>query len=159
MVCGLIEDRRLTRRQRLRLLLILLCNGVAATGCSVGAAPAHLVEPTECNDTSLCDAGFYLGDDFFSVSCGAVRPDLVGADIVATGRYSGADTEVREIVGVDPLLLLAIRRDGGRCDGTESDPMSGWSMVFPAGEQDQAAVGAAVCAAVVAQQRELNGCT
>jgi hypothetical protein len=138
-------------------LALLPVLGLAA--CSVGTPPGQIAELTECDDNQLCDAGFFVKDEFYRVSCdGKVRPELIGRHVLATGSYRGRQTELRDIAGVSPDVLLAINGNVGACTDTDLRPLSEWSMVFPNKRPDEAALHAAICLAAVAEQLKLNSC-
>ena len=98
-----------------------------------------------------------MDERWYTVSCGAVDPDLVTDELIAVGRLVGEDTEVRVIDGVDPNVMVAIRldwcQDGG--EATTSD----WSMVFPDPMPDETTTHEAVCAATLWSRRGAEGCT
>lgn len=131
---------------------------LSASTATAGEVP-RLVVP-DCDDggrvQQLCAAGFVVNDTFHGLSCGAVRPDLVTEEIVARGRLEGESVEVRSIEGVSPDVLVAVSVDGGRC-GDDDVVLSPWSMAFP-GSTSQAETDAAICAVVVEEERERNGC-
>lgn len=100
---------------------------------------------------------FSIDGIFHTISCGAVRADLVSDEIVAEGSWQGRPIEVRRIAGVDPILLLAASLDGGICAEDDLTPLSPWSMLF-VGEHSPAEVHDAVCRAGVDAHRARNGC-
>lgn len=96
--------------------------------------------------------GVRLDGAFYSISFGAVRPDVVTDHVITRGTYDGAPTELRRIAGVDPQVLVAIRLDGGE-RGDEDEPVSAWSMVFPGDGATRSDREAAICAAGFEQDR------
>jgi len=121
-----------------------------------GEGPASIVDPGPCRDDGECAEGFSVEETFHTLSCGAVRPELVTDEVVASGRWAGDDREVRVIAGVDPDVLVAIDIAGGECaDGDVA--LSEYSMVF-VGTPDAAGVREAVCTAAVDEHLDRNGC-
>lgn len=114
-----------------------------------------LVEP-ECDDAGSCAAGFLVYGRFHSLSCGAVRADLVTDEILARGELYGETVEVRSIEGVSADVLVAVSLEGGRC-GDDDVALSPWSMVFPEGASPSE-TDVAICAVVVEEHKERNDC-
>ena len=128
--------------------------GEGSPTSSPAGAPT-LVEP-ECHDTGACAAGFVVGDTFYALSCGPVRPDVVSEETLARGGLYGEEVEVRSVTGVSSDLLVAVSIEGGDCaDGDV--PLSPWSMAFPEGGS-QSELKAAICAVVVDGHRARNNC-
>jgi hypothetical protein len=136
--------------------------------CTAGAAieqlddgePRSIIDPP-CDDNAedhdaACPEGFYVGETFHALSCGAVRPELVTDEVVATGTWAGDVREVRVIAGVDPTVLLAIDIPGGECaDGDLA--ISDFSMVF-VGRYDPSKAQEAICTAAVEEHLQRNSC-
>lgn len=134
--------------------------GTATDGPDGSAAVSTAEVPTfvepECDDSGDCAAGFLLADTFYSLSCGAVRPDAVTEEKVARGELSGQDVDVRSVEGVSTDVLVAVSVVGGVCD-VDDVPLSPWRMAF--GEHaSQSEQEAAVCTVVVEEQRARNDC-
>lgn len=158
-------------------LIGMLFTALLAVGCGARSAPRDVAETPgrddatdvvgvpdevpsihqpECDDTGACAAGFMVADTFYSLSCGAVRPEVVTLEVLAEGVSHGDDVEVRRIESVDPDVLVAVSIDGGRC--SEGEPvLSPWSMAFP-GESPEGAVREAICHAAVDEHRARNDC-
>jgi hypothetical protein len=152
-------------------LILALALGAAACGdappvrvasTTPSTTTPEIVGPGECNDTSTgglasCAAGFKVGDQGYTLSCGAVRPDVVTEDVLATGRYAGQQTEIRRIAGVDPKILVAVKLGGGAC-GDNDVVLSPWSMAFFGNPGQDAATHDAICTASVKEHLARNGC-
>ena len=169
-------SHRLPRLECLVLLALVLAGcGSPAGGTAAGAprrasgAPAvspdstgTLTEPT-CSDGAACAAGFMLDGVFHSTSCGAVRPDMVSDRVIATGTYMRKRTEVRQIDGVDPSLVVALLHPGGACGEGDSHYLSRWSMAFPQSEDNlkaerQRNLHLATCRVTPEQHQRRNRC-
>lgn len=140
---------------------VAACTAGSATEQLEDGAPRSLIDPGPCDDTgadedAACPEGFLVGETFHSLSCGAVRPELVTDEVVATGTWARGVREVRVIEGVDPAVLLAIDIPGGECAAGDV-AVSDFSMVF-VGRYDPSNVREAICTAVVEEHLERNGC-
>ena len=112
----------------------------------------------KCGRQGSCVSGFYVGKQFHVVSCEAVRPELVSADVLAAGMFQGAPSELRRIEGVDPTIVVAVRGDGGKC-GPGDEVLGPWSVGF-VGLGGDPRVPAMTCAVLVPERRTRSrGCS
>jgi hypothetical protein len=116
-----------------------------------------MVQP-ECDDTAACAAGFLIDGDFYGLSCGGVRAEVVAREPLARGRYGGKVVEMRAVRGVAPDVLTAVSIPGGACE-EGSSVTTPWSMLFGPGADDETARHQAICRATLSEERGRNGCS
>ena len=130
-----------------------------ATMATLPPAPTGGLVVPECNDTGMCAAGFVLDDGvFYNLDCGAVRSSAVSDEVIGSGEFEGQIVSVNTVEGVSRNVMVAVSLPGGLCaEGDEA--VTGWSMAFPQGA-DQDAVLEAACefGELSAAQRRANGC-
>ena len=147
--------RRITVRRVGSMLLLTL----ALTACQHTSATdiPQINGPPKCHDTSSCAGGFSIRGADYVLSCAGIRPDLIGGEVLARGTYDDKPTEVRRVRGVDPHVLVALRRSGGLC-GTGDVVRSPWSMAFRIGPGNEAAVRRASCLVIDSAERARSHC-
>ena len=136
------------------LVALAACTSAAGPPPTDDAGVPMIVQPDESDDTDACAAAFALGDERYVTSCGAARPELVTAEVLGTGSYQGRPSEVRRIEGIEPSVMVALRRDAGVCADGDT-VLSPWAMAFHVEAGD---TSAAVCQVTVDAHRERNRC-
>lgn len=120
------------------------------------------IQPLDCGPADAtgasCATGFSIGTAEYRISCGAIRPDAVTNEVLATGRLDGRETEVRRVVGVDPKILVALRLDAGGCDDGDEGILSPWTMALAGNAHNEATLRDAICDSVVDEHRQRNSC-
>lgn len=175
LLLGARSRARVARRPRASVLaaaatVVLAAVGVgqwSMTGSVVPVAlggPGRIVEIPCPDGVGFCAPTYeFDGVRYDGPGCAGVRADVVSARVLARGKIGGRRTEVRAIEGVDPALLVAIRRPAGGC-GEEGVVTSSWSLAPAKDEDARDAVRlrelhVAVCAVVVPQERTRNRCS
>jgi len=68
----------------------------------------------------------------YASSCDPVAADLVSDDVLGEGLLEGAPTQARRIQGVDPAVVVALRRPSDWCTRQEGPATVTWSLVHAA---------------------------
>ena len=114
--------------------------------------------PAKCRDTASCAGGFTLKGVGYVLGCAGIEPDRVSGDVLANGTYDKKSTEVRRIRGVDPGVLVALRRPGGVC-GDRDRVRSPWTVAFRIGPGNEEAVQRSICVVVDTAEKARNKCS
>lgn len=109
----------------------------------------------------MCALGFVLDDGiFYNLDCAAIKDWVVTDRVLGRGDFEGEAVTVNEIEGVERSLMVAVSLPGGLCTGEpDEQPLSDWTMAFPAGA-DNPALLQAICSIgeLTDAQRDANGC-
>jgi len=150
-----------TRRRHISVRLVtslLLLVAIGACSSTSKSSLPTIAGPAKCRDTASCAGGFTLKGVSYVLGCAGIEPDRVSRDVLATGTYGETSTEVRRIEGVDPGVVVALRRPGGVCG--DRDPVrSPWTVAFRIGPGNEQAVQRSVCAVIDAAEKARSKCS
>jgi len=149
-----------TRRRHISVRLVtslLLLVAIGACSSTSESSLPTIAGPAKCRDTASCTGGFTLNGVGYVLGCAGIEPDRISGDVLATGTYGETSTEVRRIEGVDPGVVVALRRPGGVCG--DRDPVrSPWTAAIRIGPGNEQAVQRSVCAVIDAAEKARNRC-
>lgn len=106
-------------------------NGESLPPSAVSPEASRLSAPDCGGDDGACQGGLVLDGAFYGFACSGVRAEFITGETLASGEVDGRSISVREIVGIDPGLMIAVDVSANECFRDRDDEGdSGWSIAF-----------------------------